>query len=434
MAIKYISKYTFCGFKIKRYFIHNKTDKIISTCFFRPETDRNFKFDEYIESLNLFINNFNVIYVDYKLRIYIDTSIFSKTYPEERKKSKAIIKKIVNTKNVQLAIFKHKSFFNNDKTQKNIFYHPKLFGTISRFIPLFDDSDSSLVCVRDIDYFISMYDYNPVKKYLDNDDPIKNYDCIVYYSLSKISSHVAVPYDTIPTKDTTLPYAGITSFRRKVPSHILETIIADSINFAQPLKDAYFKINDIRKQQGKKENYLFDYGYDEIILHEYVQPYVTKHFNVKYIKLLKEKSFFIRKYLGFSFVYKYGLRLRKILSKNTKVINKKYFKKFYKLIFSGPLKKYNYKYDDNIDPFNILINVGNFVEENDNLFRDILNNIKKYLPKYKDLFNLTDEGISFILYLADEYLDFDIDNDIYINMFFKEYFDKFGPIFYNRSN
>lgn len=401
MKFKYKSKHNICGFKIKRYYDHSPNDLIVCFCFFRPEFERNGKFKTYIDCFTHVLENFHKVYPNWKLRLYIDTSIFSKKYKEERKMSKDILKKAFSYDYFQLAMFKHKNFYNKDLDDKNIIYHIKYFGTISRFIPLFDDSDSSCVAIRDIDTYLSLEDGEITNKYINSDN---NYDSIEYNTIDRFA-----PYQThtgFPTMETNVKLASMISTRKKMPKNILDTIITDSINKNPRLMDIYKDIQNRKTLVDNKSYSIFDYGYDEIILEEYISKYVNANFNCKIYKLLLGIRYSFFKYFTCRYDEKYGNTYKYYLCNDNSNISPYKLVSFYIKI----LGKDNYNF--NLSPrANLSIQLVN-IENDKEKTKIFLGNVKKYIKQFNRVLNFTDSGNNFIISICNEYLNYN--NDEYL--------------------
>ncbi len=138
---------------IKKYY-EEPAEKynIISVCVFRME--KNYKpTTKYYDGLKNLVNIVPELFPDFYLRIYFDASIIETKHKnaeinkEVATMWKPFIEKIKNLKHVQLAQYTHPDFL-IDKI-----YHEGLFGTLVRFIPLFDykSNNTDLVIVTDID-------------------------------------------------------------------------------------------------------------------------------------------------------------------------------------------------------------------------------------------------------------------------------------------
>jgi hypothetical protein len=148
--------------KLKKYY-EEPVGKynIVSTVVFRLE-DNYKSMSEYHDQFMYMIKNFKYIYGnDYYLRVYFDRSIYKKTGNKDIDKEidkmwLPLLKYLKSLPFVQLCRYKHHDF------KKNETFHLGLFGTIIRFIPLFDynaNKNIKTVVITDIDvnkYYLSL--------------------------------------------------------------------------------------------------------------------------------------------------------------------------------------------------------------------------------------------------------------------------------------
>lgn len=140
--------------KIKRYYNEpNKSYNIVSTVIFRLEN--NYKdMSEYYNKFKHYIKQFKNIFDDsYYLRIYFDNSIVLYGDNEIINNEittiwRPLLKYLYELPFVQLCKYNHNEF------KKNKIYHIGVFGTIIRFLPLFDYSfnkNINVILITDID-------------------------------------------------------------------------------------------------------------------------------------------------------------------------------------------------------------------------------------------------------------------------------------------
>ena len=140
----------------------NKKQNIFSAIFFKLHGGSYKNFEMYMKGLNNLTNFIRNSFKGYKLRLFIDESIFEDKYILEKLKSYNII---------QLVKYHCTEFVIDDK------YHRGLFGTLIRFFPMFDfpNNDAGIVRVTDIDFFYKnhaddQFNLNKIIKKLESSD------------------------------------------------------------------------------------------------------------------------------------------------------------------------------------------------------------------------------------------------------------------------
>lgn len=118
---------------------YNKKVNIFSACFFKLENKGYKDLNKYLDGLINFNKQINARRLQFKIRLFIDESIFT---------DEKIFSIIKTLNNVQPVLYSCPNFIINDK------YHIGLFGTLVRFFPFFDfaNNDASIVISADIDY------------------------------------------------------------------------------------------------------------------------------------------------------------------------------------------------------------------------------------------------------------------------------------------
>ena len=131
-------KNNICKFKPLFKINYDHKSDILSTCFFKMIGSGYKDFSIYVKGL-IDLNNFiTKIKSTYKIRLFIDNSIYN---------DKHIFNKILSLKNVQPILYSCPNYIINSD------YHIGLFGTIVRFFPFFnfENNDANIVVSADID-------------------------------------------------------------------------------------------------------------------------------------------------------------------------------------------------------------------------------------------------------------------------------------------
>lgn len=150
--------------------------------------------------------------------------------------------------------------------------HTGTFGTIVRFLPLFEKHD--LVWISDIDLPDYFFD---TKHILRNDYDVFIYTNICYERKPFSSSEYHINAGKFISR-VQFPKQLLTRFLNKILSGEIDTTIA-TIN----------KYNEGKK----KPNKLFPYGVDEVFMNTYIYNSIVKH----NLKILQHKSFYADGYI-----------------------------------------------------------------------------------------------------------------------------------------
>jgi hypothetical protein len=150
--------------KIKLYKYYDEPNtryNIVSTVIFRLENNYKPMENYYLKIMKLVDNFYDFFGKDFYLRIYFDNSIVLKSGNEfiDNEIDNVwikLLKKLKSFKFVQLCRYKHKDFL------KNNIFHRGLFGTVIRFLPLFNvQSNNNIkdIIVSDIDVNFILLNY-----------------------------------------------------------------------------------------------------------------------------------------------------------------------------------------------------------------------------------------------------------------------------------
>lgn len=275
---------------LKKYYTEPEYNyNVISVCVFRMIN--NYKpTTVYYNGLKELIKNFNDFFPAFYLRIYHDSSILKTNTgiqivdKENKELWKPLIKKAREDKKIQLIKYTHPAFL-----IKGTPFHEGVFGTIVRFMPLFDYKENNGindVYISDIDIPRIIFEYTRTayKKMLETN--IK-----VYYSTKYC--YGTQPRFMIKSKDNEnvnmIPYnimAGIFISRVKFPHKMLDDFINCMKNL--DVKDCNYikKFTQLRKdtdnilvkyylrkaEQMESSNFIF--GIDEFFLNTDVLKYI----------------------------------------------------------------------------------------------------------------------------------------------------------------
>ena len=270
---------------LKKRLVVNKL-KVYSVSIFRPKI-RNKRFAEYIKGLFNIIDTFTKIYLPedgWILRIYTDQSLLSSNYKYDddsdvnswngKTENYAWvdgISKIQERKNVQLVKYDFESF--KDPTDSE--YHIGYFGTVVRFMSMFD-TDVELSVFRDINKIPTTYDKNIIDQWIQSGSLFHFYINSTYqpmhfiYYKQKLTTYIKYR-DSINTLSAGL-LAGFWSVR-----HISDNVLFDNIienvkcecTTDESFMQKCFKIIGMRGYAGKK----LQYGIDEIVLNNSIYNY-----------------------------------------------------------------------------------------------------------------------------------------------------------------
>tara|TARA_Y100000813_G_C24159858_1_gene351560 strand:- start:1086 stop:2318 length:1233 start_codon:yes stop_codon:yes gene_type:complete len=228
----------------------NKKQNIFSAIFFKLHGGSYKNFEMYMKGLNNLTNFIRNSFKGYKLRLFIDESIFEDKYILEKLKSYNII---------QLVKYHCTEFVIDDK------YHRGLFGTLIRFFPMFDfpNNDAGIVRVTDIDFFYKnhaddQFNLNKIIKKLESSDYYNQISLILH---SRIY-HVGIRGNFI-YKDYIVPYTTadkIVSLKRM--DHKIISDFLGNIDDNKEFLSLYPKIDVLAKSKDKQ----FVFGVDEYFL------------------------------------------------------------------------------------------------------------------------------------------------------------------------
>lgn len=288
----------YCEIKPQSYNLINVKKKyLLSTSFFYLE--KSYKSSQrYINGIEKIID-----FVDqnefYVLRIYYDKSIFLNSKYSE------LYEKIKSNKNVELYEYACSVFI------KKLPFHIGTFGTLLRFMPLFEKSDYDVIYILDIDD--SNYDY--IKLYINN--LIKSDKKFYFNTFENYSTRYMGKFDNkfgntvlanIYVKDYTFDIKIMTNFLNWISKSnklfkTLEHINKHVPNFKHASKDIictygldeYFlnicMINTLNEKDigWIRENYYYDYFINNLLIkqnHDKFYNVLIKNYYIDIINIL----------------------------------------------------------------------------------------------------------------------------------------------------
>jgi hypothetical protein len=349
---------------------YTKKKNIISCSFFKMAGGGYKNFTEYSNGILHLSNFIKKEMKDFKLRLFIDMSIYN---------DKKIMDTLKNN-SIEIVLYKCPSYV-VDKNK-----HKGIFGMFARFFPIFDfkNNDAKLVFISDIDFNsykeVSNFFYKTngnIINYLIKTKIIYKLHTFIYnnYSLMYISNWLFINKNNYKN-NYIHPYVrgGSTYYYKKINYKILLNFF-NLVNSSNKIYSAYSKLEKNKKNLIKNDKYL--YGSDEYFL------------NRIYIKYLKKNNLSFGCKIKFDILtnlWVYIIHYKSVFP--SKMI--KIYKIFFEYIFD------NYKFismKKSIDYIDKKLNLNNLTKNN--LTKDkiklIMNiyifYIKIYNTKYSQYFN-----------------------------------------------
>lgn len=213
------------------------------------------------------------------MRIFFDKSLFNYKY-KGIKIWNIFFNKIKNLDKIQLVEYKCPKFFYKNKIE-----HKRLFGTIMRFYPLFNQSEN--INVKSI-HIVDVDNYY-LKKWLDTLISFNNNKNFHIHTFCSQYEFPTYRYDLFEKNFSCYFRAGMFSskifFDIKLWNNMMNQIYDTNSEFSNITKNIYKKIYDIYPSNNNLNSnyYLFDFGYDEIILNYFIKSFILKFsYKVKY--------------------------------------------------------------------------------------------------------------------------------------------------------
>jgi hypothetical protein len=360
-----------CEFKPLFNIDYNVKKNILSTCFFKMVNSGYRDFSEYVKGLIVLNNLITKSNLNYKIRLFIDTSIYS---------DKIIFDKILSLKNVEPVLYSCSNYIIDNN------YHIGLFGTIVRFFPFFDfpNNDANIVVSADIDSTNIKIFQKYIKLLKSNDVISKLFNQIYIFKSGPLNRSLQFNFD-IFYKNKFNPYIYALSFVsiKRINSKILINFL-NEVNQSDDKKiySYHYLSNSLNNLASKESKSKYDshgkfiYGIDEYFLNTSLSNYLidnkmcyvvnttwdifgclyyilldSNKLSEEQIKLIDLMFEYVYKKLGFEFDKNISIKekfnkLDKIIysdKKEHKKIKYKINKLFYKLFLYFKKNK-NYKF------------------------------------------------------------------------------------------
>lgn len=376
--------------------------KIISVSVFRLNT--NYKpSDEYINGLLRIIEFIKDS--PWNLRLYYDKSIlFSnhKNLDDETNKWKKILKIALDTQQCELYEYNYIDF------KKDKIFHLGLFGTIVRFMPLFNFpfEKSNLVYISDIDTFHYPSYKNIIDPFLNSDAQLLYRStlcyCNTYYNNITSDMHCPIASMFI-LKNNKLDYNIFIDYLSQIKNHTgfykwytdqykidNEIYLAKKIKYDINIDTNNPELNEKKKiilQNNKIKMELLNevgYGSDEVFLTEFVVKFLL-NINIKYVVILKTNPWHLWK----NFKYKNNY-FNHITPKQHKILNH-FFRSLSHNVFNFIKDNHSSNLNSIIsstNPFNVFQNLRHFLHKYKSFF--------KYIHIDKPLLNCMNMCIRYI--------------------------------------
>lgn len=202
---------------------------------------------------------------------------------------------------------------------KNTVYHVDLYGTLMRFIPIFEKDNSRIVIISDIDFTLKkytrmLYAYNKIKT---SEAKFNVYTALTYADIKRFDLDKSLPKSFVPQTWFRLLACGFIS-KVKLPKEVFNKFY-NCIGKCKNLIRITNYISKLLVKKVEKYNSKFPFGIDEIFLNYYLFKYI-----------LDENYIF-----AYNFFYNFHEQIwashiyTEYLEKNP---NDKYIKQLYKLI------------------------------------------------------------------------------------------------------
>ena len=271
--------------KLKKYYVEPLTKyNVVSTVIFRLEN--NYKpMKIYVDQFLCMIENFVQIFDStYYLRVYFDRSVYIKTGNEliDREIDTIFVplfRKLKNIPFVQLCRYDHRDF------KKNKIFHIGLFGTLIRFLPLFDCDENKLiktVIISDIDVckkYISLtqkclkYTMTHKLKFFFRTSFCKFIAGRHYVAQNIANTWLRVMAGTVICDDYKFPVDILDDFFYKIKFNIRDENI-----------DKFIKMDILNMHDYKTSSEdIFKYGIDEFFAMYLLKDILAKHIKFGYL-------------------------------------------------------------------------------------------------------------------------------------------------------
>lgn len=230
------------------------TDKIISISLFRMKYSYKNELKYYIYLLK-FIKNINKLYPKFKILLFIDESVYTNEDGTIFNHGKKTIEKLKTNNKIEIYLY------NDIRFKINKYFHDGTFGTLIRFLPLFDYNEYSkykIVWISDID--LSLNELQDFKKMYNK---FKNTTA----DISIFNNNICYPKEWINNKQIYHIIASFIISKIKLPKYLL-------INFFNNLNKDKINYKEISKNKKTiNKDTRCPYGIDELFLNKYIYKY-----------------------------------------------------------------------------------------------------------------------------------------------------------------
>lgn len=247
---------------------YSKKHNIMSACFFKMKNSGYKDFSKYINGLNTLNNIISKLNLNYKLRLFIDNSIYT---------DKKIFETISKYKNVQMVLYSCPNY----KIEDN--YHIGLFGTLVRFFPMFNfpNNDANIVVSSDIDSTnikIIVYYLKKLEKEYKN-----IFDNIYMFKSGPLDRSFRYKYN-IFYKNKLNTYVWALSFAsiKRIDKNVIVDYLANINNLNIEDISYHKSVNEFEESKYSKSYKHFIYGIDEHFLNDVLSKYLIDN-NLCYI-------------------------------------------------------------------------------------------------------------------------------------------------------
>ena len=354
---------------------------------------------KYYDGLKIFVENFDKFLPNFYFRLYYDDSVLDFETPEKientKKYWKPLFDKMRLNKKIQLIKYEMKDF----KIDK--LHHNGVIGTMTRFFPMFDDTDNQKIkCVFISDIDITMY----VLKMLQLNYEKMQKGKVDFFYVSRNCYELQERFQIL-TKTFNIKFpilAGTIISNIKFPLKLLDDFFKCVLNIEDD-KCKYYKIFNTKlnnNNNNNNNNKDIKYGIDELftlILKDYLYKNKIKHMISFDSDVAKPFYIMLTKY-------------------KDNIITELQFKNFIKYILSDMYKE-NKTLEDN---FKIIDDIVYYQKKINNVDKKVLYYRFLDLVKNIDNKNISEYGIS------DEQIDCIINTNLEKKFYVINYVDKFS--------
>jgi hypothetical protein len=353
----------------------NKKQNIFSACFFDMKKKSYKEFKRYMNGI-VDLHNFIYKYFnDFKLRLFIDDTIYS---------NKKIFNKLTNIKNIQIILFLCNNFFNKKKCM-----HYGTFGTMVRFFPMFDfeNNDAQTVIISDIDdnmdklirnheknRQVSSFYKKYYKKFHKNDIHL-----IYFKDLSRIKTRIISLIDhPINFLNNNIPDGHILANNIIIFKSINKKFIINFLNKTSKnilSKDELIKMNIYINSEKVNQESKYFFGIDEIFVNYFLINLIESDNKYNYAYVYNFDIFYY-----FYFFNNFEISMEKIKYNKLKIKIFKTAKKILKNIFDAVNIKLNKKKVMNVSYNEMFHNINGMVFDKKNC--EMRNFIIKLMYKF----------------------------------------------------